>query len=56
MLFDKFGLNWPSGSENKKKIIYDNVQNDDNNFDQKSLLKPSAKIQINKMRQRLITK
>lgn len=20
MLFDKFGLNWPSGSENKKKL------------------------------------
>lgn len=55
MLFDKFGLNWPSGSENKKN--YDNVQNDDNNnFDQKSSLKPSAKIQINKMRQMLITK
>lgn len=49
-------FNWPSGSgEVKMRKIYDNFQNNDNNkFDQKSSLKPSA--QINEIRQRLITK
>lgn len=51
-------FNWPSGSgEVKMRKIYDNFQNNDNNkFDQKSSLKPSAKNQINEIRQRLIKK